>query len=579
MKAILLAGGESPVPYPLASFCPRPLLPVCNRPLLEWQLAALRRNGFDHIALALSPEDMAAVSGRFVDGSALGVRLEYAAHDVPCGPAGCLRLFEKFIGGEPFLVVNGTTFPGEADLSVLVRAATEHQAIAVLGVRAGSPSPTPASLENLVVGSDGCVERFDLRHASRERRRRHEFSGVYFFRGDVLRWIAQDGYADIKEQLISDLRGRGETIWAEVLPGSHAMIDGIGAYVCLHRELLRSGGASDPGALRSEGVWAAAGARIAPSAFLLGPVLLGRGCTIDEGAKVIGPAVLGEGVVVGSGAVVRESILWDRAAVGDGACLEYCTVGFDAAITAGARLRHEVVPSRGGSRASVPLQDRDGRGGMPIVLPAGRRSGTVRTAVGLALKRALDVVVAAAGLVVLSPLLLLIALAIKFDSPGPVFFVQRRSGRGGREFKMYKFRAMVEGADKMQKDLAALNDVDGPVFKIFDDPRVTRVGRFLRRNSLDELPQLYNVLKGEMSLVGPRPLVMDEMRFSPAWRDLRLSVKPGITGIWQVNGRSETGFHDWVRHDIAYVKNWSLGLDVRVLMKTALWVARRTGAF
>jgi exopolysaccharide biosynthesis polyprenyl glycosylphosphotransferase len=199
--------------------------------------------------------------------------------------------------------------------------------------------------------------------------------------------------------------------------------------------------------------------------------------------------------------------------------------------------------------------------------------------ISLAVKRVVDVVGAALLLILLAPVMAAIAVAVRLDSEGPIFFRQRRCGKGGREFNMIKFRTMVPDAERIQKELLDRNDVDGPVFKMFEDPRVTRVGRFLRRNSLDELPQLWNVLVGDMSLVGPRPLMMSEMRLCRSWRDLRLSVKPGITGIWQVNGRSATSFHDWIRHDTQYVQNWSLWLDLRVLAKTALWVIARTGAF
>ena len=133
---------------------------------------------------------------------------------------------------------------------------------------------------------------------------------------------------------------------------------------------------------------------------------------------------------------------------------------------------------------------------------------------------------------------------------------------------MFKFRTMVKDADKKQSQLYTQKDVDGPMFKMQNDPRLTSVGFFLRKTSLDELPQLFNVLKGDMSLVGPRPLVMKEMRFSPGWRDLRLKVKPGITGLWQINGRSHAPFHDWIKYDIFYVKNQSVLLDLRILVQT-----------
>lgn len=144
---------------------------------------------------------------------------------------------------------------------------------------------------------------------------------------------------------------------------------------------------------------------------------------------------------------------------------------------------------------------------------------------------------------------------------------------------MIKFRSMILGADDMQDDLRPKNEVDGPLFKIGNDPRFTRVGRFLRRTSLDELPQFFNVLMGDMSLVGPRPLVMEEMRYSPEWKEIRLRVKPGITGLWQVSGRSSISFHDWIRHDIHYVKHQSILLDIKIISKTIWAVIKFIGAY
>jgi lipopolysaccharide/colanic/teichoic acid biosynthesis glycosyltransferase len=175
-----------------------------------------------------------------------------------------------------------------------------------------------------------------------------------------------------------------------------------------------------------------------------------------------------------------------------------------------------------------------------------------------------------------SPLLVAVAALVKLDSDGPVFFLQRRCGKGGREFLMYKFRTMVADAESRRRHLR--NEVDGPMFKVTQDPRVTRIGRYLRMTSLDELPQLVNVLRGEMSLVGPRPLASEEMCVNSAWRETRLSVKPGITGLWQINGRATRQFSDWVRYDTEYVAGRSLLGDLKILVLTVPAVLRRRGA-
>ncbi len=197
----------------------------------------------------------------------------------------------------------------------------------------------------------------------------------------------------------------------------------------------------------------------------------------------------------------------------------------------------------------------------------------------LAAKRLLDVTVAAAALVLSAPVSLLLALAIKLDSPGPVLFVQERVGFGGRRFRFYKFRTMVVDAEQRQATLEQRNEATGPIFKIRDDPRITRVGAVIRKLSLDELPQFVNVLRGDMSLVGPRPLpVRDVLRIDRRAHKRRFSVKPGITCLWQVSERTFS-FEDWIRTDMEYIDNWSLRLDFEILAKTIPAVLSRRGAY
>ena len=214
--------------------------------------------------------------------------------------------------------------------------------------------------------------------------------------------------------------------------------------------------------------------------------------------------------------------------------------------------------------------------GVPVVtIQSGPQDGWQLIA-----KRLIDLLGSTLLLITLAPLLIVVVLLIKWDSPGPVFFGQERVGFNKRRFRMLKFRTMVDGSDQQQRALEHLNEAQGPVFKIKNDPRVTRVGAFLRRFSIDELPQLVNVLRGEMSLVGPRPLpVRDVERIDITWHKRRFSIKPGITCLWQVNGRSNIGFNEWVRMDLDYIDKWSLGLDLLILMKTIPAVFKGPGAY
>lgn len=193
-------------------------------------------------------------------------------------------------------------------------------------------------------------------------------------------------------------------------------------------------------------------------------------------------------------------------------------------------------------------------------------------------KRTIDIVGSATLLMLLSPMLFLAALAIRLSSPGPIIFRQRRAGLGGRPFTIFKFRTMVIDAEKRQQELRRLNEQDGPAFKLTRDPRVTRVGAFLRKTSIDELPQLLNVLKGEMSLVGPRPLPITEQDGCAQWQRHRLNVTPGLTCIWQVKGRSQVCFSDWVRMDVEYIRRRTALHDLKILAATVPSVLLRKGA-
>lgn len=197
----------------------------------------------------------------------------------------------------------------------------------------------------------------------------------------------------------------------------------------------------------------------------------------------------------------------------------------------------------------------------------------------LLVKRLLDIVLSLILLVLLTPVFIITAIVVKINSPGPIFFCQNRLGLNKRLFKLYKIRTMFVGAENMQQDLEELNEAEGPVFKIKNDPRITSVGHFLRKSSIDELPQLFNVLKGDMSLVGPRPLPeRDYKEFDQRWFSRRFSVRPGITCLWQITGRSDIPFSKWIELDLRYIDNWSLQLDFWILIRTIPAVFKGAGA-
>jgi len=205
-------------------------------------------------------------------------------------------------------------------------------------------------------------------------------------------------------------------------------------------------------------------------------------------------------------------------------------------------------------------------------------STTPKNELLMLLRRIFDLGGSIVLILIFSPLILLVAMLIRLDSPGSIIYRQVRCGLNGRKFILYKFRSMVQEAEQQQSKLTAFNLMDGPVFKMIKDPRVTRVGRFLRKTSLDELPQLFNVLRGQMSFVGPRPPLPEEVEKYEGWQRRRMSMKPGITGLWQVSGRNQTNFDQWMKLDLEYIDNWSLWLDVKILLKTIPVVLSGKGA-
>lgn len=184
-------------------------------------------------------------------------------------------------------------------------------------------------------------------------------------------------------------------------------------------------------------------------------------------------------------------------------------------------------------------------------------------------KRAMDIIGSLVGLILLSPLLLIIAIAIKIENPkGSVFFSQQRCGKDNKLFQMYKFRSMVSNAEELLEELMEHNEMDGPVFKIKEDPRITKIGKFIRKTSVDELPQLFNILKGDMSIVGPRPAIPHEVAEYNDYQRQKLLVKPGLTCIWQVSGRNSIGFDEWVDMDLEYITTRNLWMDIKLIFKT-----------
>jgi lipopolysaccharide/colanic/teichoic acid biosynthesis glycosyltransferase len=298
------------------------------------------------------------------------------------------------------------------------------------------------------------------------------------------------------------------------------------------------------------------GISVSADARLFGEIAFGRNVTIGANAIIAGPAVIADGANIADKAVIRD-----------------CIIGPDVSVPAGCVLQNRVITdsSRISDQTSEAvswsgrhnLQDRN--------YFLSRYRIWSRFSYARCIKRIADIVIAGIVLIIFAPVLPVIALAVKLGSEGPVFFKDMRQGLHGKPFACFKFRTMLVGADTMQEKLRALNEVDGPQFVIADDPRMSRVGRFLRETYIDEIPQFLSVLLGHMSVVGPRPSPESENVLCPFWRDARLSVRPGLTGLWQVcrTRKQMKDFQEWIHYDIEYVRNLSMGLDLWICWQTA----------
>jgi lipopolysaccharide/colanic/teichoic acid biosynthesis glycosyltransferase len=309
-------------------------------------------------------------------------------------------------------------------------------------------------------------------------------------------------------------------------------------------------------ALREAASQWGAGASIDPTATLAGPVVVGENVIVEAGAAVIGPATLGPGSRIRAGAIVAQ-----------------CLVGAGVEVQRNTVVSHRAIfHDRYGELPPLAAEPRTGLVSSPLSESVGDGKDEGHSVVYPLVKIVFDRVAAVAALVCLSPLLLLVGILIKLDSRGPVLYADLRETIGGRLFRCWKFRTMQHGAAGEQWKLAQKNQMDGPQFKINGDPRITRLGRWLRKVSIDELPQLLNVVTGDMSLVGPRPSPFRENQICVPWRQARLSVRAGITGLWQVarDERRNGDFHQWIYYDLLYVRHISWRVDLNILIATVL---------
>ena len=566
--AVVLAGG--PVSAQRFLGVPlKPLLPIANRPLVEYVAAVFLAAGVERLLISVDVSAAAEASRleEYFRSSPLAVQC-IEQKTVP-GTGGTLKELEARLRGHAFWVVSGDLFLN-ADLRQMLAFHQARNSIATVG--AVHLQPLPRELEQIEVDRDKRVRAIHRLHPMQNKRSTLRPAGLYLFEQEILDLIPPGSYFDLQEQLFPLLAERGTPALIWTMQGYCRRIFSAADYLLANRELLLKQGAEGEAFPHFPETCGRYRPDISPTAVLLSPLVIGSAVRIRDRVTLVGPTAIGDQCEVEADAVLNECVVMPRAIIGRGARLDHCIVGEGAQVEDDAILRNTVVLDRPTKimDMAIPSSSQVPSSLSELTTPPLPVQHTKARRFYLLGKRAFDVVVSALALTLLSPFMLIIALAIKLDSPGPIVFRQIRCGRGGRPFPMRKFRSMVVNAEALRRELASHNEVDGPMFKIAADPRITRVGRFLRATNLDEIPQLWNVLSGDMSLVGPRPLSMEEMRYNPLWRDLRLSVLPGLTGLWQVEGLSKTSFADWIKYDIHYVRNMSPWLDLKIMSKTVV---------
>ncbi|MBI5789576.1 MAG: sugar transferase [Candidatus Schekmanbacteria bacterium] len=562
---------------PLTKRYPTFLFPLFNEPLIEHNINSLVENGVEELIIASSDNVDFSYVEYLKEKNNGRIKLHLYKEKRPRGTAGILTDIMPLLENQPFLVANSSLYIGNINFKGLFDFQHSKKAVATVCVKRKNNKGFESE-ESIALSPEKLLKEIHVIHHSKDRRSPWVSSGIYLFTPAVFEFIDPQKYFDIKEQLIPLMQKASLPVYGYELNGYSRSINNIEDYFGIHRDLFGINGKVDYFKDKeevTENVWVGKNTVISPAVYLMGPIVIGSNCNIAGGAQIIGPAVIGNECRISENVILRESILWRGVSLGKRAKSEYCVVDEGLKISGDERISNLILVGdlRVGDINLTPLH-------YGVTAVGGKNlSQQVNKWCFNFIKRTLDIFISLILFLILLPLLFLIALLIKADLAGPVFFIQKRCGKDGKLFNMYKFRTMFADAEKKQAELAVQKNTDGPMFKMIDDPRITRFGKILRETSLDELPQLINVIKGEMSLVGPRPLIMDEMKFSPSWRNIRLKVKPGITGLWQIQGRSESPFHDWIRYDINYVKNQSLWLDLKILFKTISVVFKKGGAY
>jgi len=464
------------------------------------------------------------------------------------------RLREWLAGCEPsdwVLIVDPSCVPGEG---------LEHQLFPYQAAR------DPRWARHLVafdVSTAGTLERLETDANGRVRRiQRHYDTLTWPFATGVACSLLPVSCCSVAEELpFSPLANLRRALATTGVPSRDLPLRGVAVdltqeegFLAFSEEILLATFERRPPGMNGAPLLVGGGQRIHATASVHGPVVLHEDVEVGEDALLLGPVVLGPGARIGSRTIIAQGV-----------------VGAEVQVPAQWTLRHRgIFETLSGSPPAIRDTQAEPYRRAPPQLRRASPAAEGRRDPYRTIKPILEGVAAALALVLLAPLLALVALWIKLDSPGPVLYGDTREGKDGRPFRCWKFRTMHSKANLLQRELATENEMDGPQFKLIIDPRITRIGRWLRPTSIDELPQLLNVALGQMSLVGPRPSPFRENQVCVPWRQARLSLRPGITGLWQVcrHDRLQGDFHQWIQYDLLYVRHASFEVDLKILAAT-----------
>ncbi len=556
MQAVILAGGLETNLSILTHRYPKALLSVANQPLIDYVLNYLRQWEVRDVIFCINENTnvLKEYLGRpkFRD---FTFRFHEESH--PRGTAGTLVDIRNWLTDEHVLVLNGNLV-SQMDISTLVHYHDLKKSY--FTIVTGYPIKEAAQNEEVLLNGDGSVRSVRAQMYSTESVYRAAPLGIYLLNPKILNIFSRyKGYLDLKEQFVSALKKQNVPVFTYISSEFTRSVRTIEEYVQLNFDVLYQNWMTNfwGKAIKNQ-VWVGRGVQIDPSAELIGPVVIGEYTTISAGVRIIGPAVIGENCHFAEDSFLRESVVWDHTVFRRGSHVEFSLVGEGFSMKEKGYFSRQVMldmPFELGEINLLPRNMRIESILLPEPIPVLKTLQLEFFRLG---KRGLDILGAVFLLLLFAPVFLFSGALVLLGSGWPILQKERRLGLQGKPFFVYRFRTrkVPRGEEEIAKS-------DRKMARPF-----TRVGKLLKILNVDELPELFSVLKGDMSLVGPRPLDLDDMRFSPGWRDVRLRVKPGITGLWQISGENKHSFHEWIRNDIFYVRNQSLLLDMKILLKT-----------